>query len=156
MNKLALSRRLHIIILGIAACGLLFYAFLLPYFLSPLREESASAFWIYLVFLSLSGIPCYTALIYAWQIVSSIALDRSFSEENAARLRKISTLATVDAAYIFAGNPILLLLGLGEPIFLLLSLIIVFIGVAVAVAAAALSHLVLRAAELQEQSDLTI
>ena len=38
----------------------------------------------------------------------------------------------------------------------LFSLLIVFAGVAVAVAAAALSHLVQKAAVLQEQSDLTI
>ena len=38
----------------------------------------------------------------------------------------------------------------------LMCLIVVFVGVAISVAAAALSHLVMKAAMLQEQSDLTI
>ena len=37
-----------------------------------------------------------------------------------------------------------------------MSLIVVFVGVAISVAAAALSHLVMKAALLQEQQELTI
>lgn len=156
MNKQALSRRLRAILVGIALCGLIFYAFLLPYFASQLLGGTAFAFWAYMCFLWTSGIPCYAVLVYAWRIVSNIGHDRSFTEENALFLRRISTLAALDAAYILAGNPILILLGVGHAMFMVLSVIIIFAGVAVAVAAAALSHLVLRAAELQEQSDLTI
>ena len=156
MNKLALSRRLQIILIGLAVCGLIFYAFLLPYFASQLLGQSPFAFWVYMCFLWISGIPCYVTLVFAWRIAANIGRDHSFTEENAILLRKISTMAALDAVYIFAGNPILILLGVGEVMFMLLSVIIIFAGVAVAVAAAALSHLVLRAAELQEQSDLTV
>ena len=45
---------------------------------------------------------------------------------------------------------------MSHPGVLLLSLLIVFAGIAVTVASAALSHLVYKAASLQEQSDLTI
>ena len=86
----------------------------------------------------------------------NIAADRSFCEENARRLRTVSTLAAVDAAYIPLCDLILFLIGGAEGIMLLLSVIIVFVGIAVSTAAAALSHLVLRAAELQELSDLTV
>ena len=47
-------------------------------------------------------------------------------------------------------------LEMNHPGIVLISLIVVFFGSAVAVAAAVLSHLVLKAALLQEQSDLTI
>ena len=43
-----------------------------------------------------------------------------------------------------------------SPGIILFSLLVVFIGIAIAVAAGALSHLVRKAALLQEQSDLTI
>lgn len=39
---------------------------------------------------------------------------------------------------------------------LLISVLIMFVGFAIAIVAAALSHLVMKAANLQEQSDLTI
>lgn len=156
MNRLTLARRLRVILIGTALCGLLFYLLLLPYVLRQGFPDDARARWIYLCFLWLSAIPCYAVLILGWRIVRNIGLDRSFCEENALFFRRISTLAVLDAAYIFAGNPVLILLGMGDAMFLLLSVIIVFVGVAVAVAAAALSHLVLRAAELQGQYDLTI
>ena len=58
--------------------------------------------------------------------------------------------------FFFVGNVILLFANMSHPGVALFSLLIVFSGVAVAVAAAALSHLVQKAAVLQEQSDLTI
>ena len=95
-----------------------------------------------------------------WSAVTAFAerigMDRSFTSENARSLRWIAWLAAGDAAAVFVGNAAFLLLGLSHPGVLLLSLLIVFAGIAIAVAAAVLSHLVQKAAGLQEQSDLTI
>ena len=156
MNRLMLARRLRLILIGVALCGLLFYLILLPAFLRECFPQEPHTVRIYLCFLLPSSIPCYLVLVFGWGIVRNIRQDRSFSQENARLLRRISTLAAVDALYIFLGNPLLLLWGVGEWMFFLLALMIVFVGIAVSVAAAALSHLVLRAAELQEQSDLTV
>ena len=156
MNRQSLTRRLKLILLGIALCGLLCYIVLIPHLVRPCFSADTTAFGIYLGYLCLSGIPCYLVLYHAHRIVRNIGLDRAFTEENAVCLRKISTLAALDAAYIFLGHLLLLPLGWGNGMLLLLALVIVFVGVSVSVAAAALSHLVLRAAELQEQSDLTI
>jgi len=49
-----------------------------------------------------------------------------------------------------------MLLNMNHPGILLLSLLICFVGVAVTVAAACLSHLVRKAAKLQDESDLTV
>ena len=49
-----------------------------------------------------------------------------------------------------------LLLNINHPSIALCSLLVVFAGVAVAIAFAALSHLVLKAEVLQDQSDWTI
>ena len=50
----------------------------------------------------------------------------------------------------------LLLLNMSHPGMTLMSMLIAFFGVAVSIASAALSHLIVKAADLQEQSDLTI
>ena len=86
----------------------------------------------------------------------NIGKDRSFCVENARLLKWISALAAADAAFFFLGNILYLLLGWSHPGVTLLCLLVVFVGVAISVAAAALSHLVMKAAALQEQSELTI
>ena len=156
MTRLALARRLRIILIGIALCGLLFYLILLPWLLARILPDDGQIRMAHLILLWISGIPCYAVLVQGWRIVRNIAADRSFCEENARRLRTVSTLAAVDAAYIPLCDLILFLIGGAEGIMLLLSVIIVFVGIAVSTAAAALSHVVLRAAELQELSDLTV
>ena len=156
MNRHALARRLRLILIGIALCGLLFYSLLLPCFLHRGFADSPMAFWAHLLLLWISGIPCYIVLWFGLRVVRNIAADRSFCKENAAHLGAISTLASIDTVYIFLCDILLLVLGVGEGLMLLLSVVIMFVGVAVSVTAAALSHLILRAAELQEQSDLTI
>ena len=156
MNRHTLARRLRAILIGIALCGLLFYLILLPWILRRTLPQQSPAQWAYLIPLWISAVPCYAVLVYGWRIVHNIALDRSFCRENAAYLRAISSLAMIDTAWIFLCDLLWLLLGFAEVMMLLLSWIIIFVGIAVAVSTAALSHLVLRAAELQEQSDLTI
>ena len=88
--------------------------------------------------------------------IGRIGRDRSFTEENARSLKWVAWLAAGDACFFFAGNVLLLLLNMSHAGVFLLSLLVVFTGAAIAVAAAALSHLVGKAAALQEQSDLTI
>ena len=76
--------------------------------------------------------------------------------ENARRLGTVSKLAAFDAAFLFAGSLIFLLLGMSHPgVFLALLLISAF-GLIVTVAAALLSHLVYKAALLREDADLTV
>jgi len=71
-------------------------------------------------------------------------------------LKSISVLSVLDAGFFFVGNIVLLLLNMSHPGVVLASFVIVFVGVAIAVASAVLSHLVKKAAALQEQSDWTI
>ncbi|MFR8207704.1 DUF2975 domain-containing protein [Hominenteromicrobium sp.] len=77
-------------------------------------------------------------------------------KKNASLLKSISILSALDAGFFFVGNIVLLLLNMSHPGVVLASFVVVFVGVAVAVASAALSHLVKKAAALQEQSDWTI
>ena len=156
MNRPALARRLRLILIGIALCGLLFYLILLPWLLSLILPDALRICRIHLILFWISGIPCYGVLYHGWHIVRNIAADRSFCRDNAHRLHTVSTLAAIDASYIVLCDLILFLIGGAEGIVLLLSVVIVFIGIAVSTTAAALSHLGLRAAALQELSDLTV
>ena len=159
MEQQKLAKWLKVIVIGIAICGIFIYAFIIPGYGKLIVKdypEFAYCYQPWLIFISLTAIPCYAALYLAWKIFSNIGNDRSFSKENADYLKWISWLAAFDAAFFFGGNVVLFFLGMNHPGIFLYSLIVVFAGVAIAVAAAALSHLVLKAASLQEESDLTV
>lgn len=159
MKQKGLATWLKVIIIGVALCGLIVYFHILPSIGQSFvdGDESLSVlYWPWLLFLWGTAIPCYTALVFAWKVAVNIGKDRSFSIENANSLKWISWLAVVDVTYFFVGNIVLFFLQLNHPGVMLYSLLVVFAGLAVAVAAAVLSRLVRKAAELQEQSDLTI
>lgn len=160
MKQIALSKWLKFIIIGVGICGLIVYGMVIPmvgqWMAVFLQGEFDHCFWPWLIFIWITGIPCYIVLILAWKIAGNIGMDRSFCIENAKLFQWISVLAITDAAVFFAGNIVYLFLNLNHPSILLFSLLIVFVGVAVAIASAALSHLVLKASVLQEQSDWTI
>ena len=159
MEQLTLSKWLKGIIIGIGICGLVILFLVIPSYGQSLAVENpeyAYCYWPWMIFLCVAGIPCYVVLVFAWKVASNIGKDRSFSHENARLFQWISYVAAIDSVYFFAGNIVLLLLNMSHPGVTLLSFIIVFVGVAVTVASAALSHLVKKAAALQEQSDWTI
>lgn len=159
MEQKNLSKWLKLILLGVGICGLIIYVFIIPMYglsLRTLYPEFSNRFWPWLIFIWVSGIPCFMVLHLSWKISSNIGKDLSFTEQNASLLKSISILSAADAGFFFVGNIVLLLLNMSHPGVVIASFIIVFVGVAVAVASAALSHLVKKAAALQEQSDWTI
>ena len=159
MEQKALAKWLKIILIGVGLCGLIVYFLVLPVLGESIvadNPEYEYCFWPWLIFLWVTGIPCYAALFFGWKIAGNIGADRSFIQENADHLKKISWLAAGDSVYFFLGNLFFLLLCMSHPGITLFSLLVVFAGISVTVASAALSHLVKKAADLQEQSDLTI
>ena len=159
MEQKTLSRWLKVILVGVGLCGLVVYGAVLPLYGQSLvgqNPDMANRYWPWLIFLWATGVPCYATLVIGWRIAVNIGKDRSFSEDNARHLKRIALLAAGDAVFFFIGNIVLLFANMSHPGVVLGSLLVVFAGVAVSVAAAALSHLVLKAALLQEQSDLTI
>lgn len=159
MEQTILSKWLKGTLVGIGLCGLFVYVAVVPALADHILQkypEFASAALPWKAFIWCSALPCFAVLFYAWKIASNIGADRSFTAENATNLKWISGLAAGDALFFFLGNILLLFLNMNHPGIVLVSFVVEFIGVAVAVAAAALSHLVKKAADLQEQSDLTI
>ena len=160
MSQKTFSTLLKIVIVGAALCIAFVYAWVIPELGVPLAEagdgEFAHLYTPWLVAIELTALPIIAALVLAWLIARNIGLDRSFSRQNAKLLGVIAILAAADSAYFFIANAVMLLLNMSHPGIMIFSLIACFAGVAVCVAAAGLSHLVLKAAKLQEQSDLTI
>ncbi len=159
MKQKELSRWLRVVVvIGWIACALLAFP------VAPILARDAALDFPELAYLAW---PCLAifwigiavvaiALGYGWRIFAEIGRDNSFCRENARRLRIISWLALADTVLCVIGILTLLLLGALHPGVFLLLLLIAVIGAGLTVAAAALSHLTLKAALLQDDSDLTI
>ncbi len=159
MRQKSLSKWIKFILAGIGICLLVIFVFLVPLIGQDLVEkypEYSYCYYPWLVFLWISAIPCCVMVVFGWRIADNIGNDKSFSMDNAVMLKYISVLSAGDAGFFFMMNMIYVLINLSHPGVALASLLVVFVGVAISVAAAALSHLVRKAADLQEQSDLTI
>jgi hypothetical protein len=159
MDQTRLSKWLKAVIIGTGICGIVIYLFVFPFLghgIIIAYPQCSNWYWPWLIFLWVTAIPCYTALVSGWKITGEISKDNSFCVKNARRLRLISILAAVDSALVFIGNIVFLLLNMNHPGVFLLALFVVFAGIVITVVSAALSHLVLKAAKLREENEFTI
>ncbi|MBQ3379141.1 MAG: DUF2975 domain-containing protein [Clostridia bacterium] len=159
MGQRTLSVLLKVIICLIGVCGLVIYLAVIPMYGNMLVDkypEYAGAYQPWIIFIWLTAIPCYIDMFLVWRIADNIGRDKSFSRKNAAYLKWISFITAADSLVFFAVNIIFVMAGISHPGVALASLIVVFFGVAVCVISAALSHLVMKAALLQEENELTI
>ena len=157
MGRVSLVRILKGVILFLAAMGAVFYGFVFP---ELIREMGAVDFpWLVgpgIVAVSVSAIPIVIALALFWRICTEIGRDNSFCHKNAWRLSGIGFCALADTAYCVVGTVTVFAITGGNPGVLLLAMTAIFGGLAIALAAFLLSHLVLKAAELKDEHDLTI
>ena len=159
MKQKSLSVWLKIIIIGVGICGLVCDILVIPELGHSMAGSDPALTRMYLpwlIYLWVCSLPCYAALVMSWIIARNIGRDRSFSVENARYMKYISVLAAADTALFFIVDIVYLFLNMNHPGVLILSLFVVFAGVAISIAAAVLSHLIAKAADLQDQSDLTI
>ena len=159
MDQKKLSNWLKGIIIGMAVCGAVIFFIVFPVMGTDVLKsypEFSGWFWPWLIFLWIVGIPCYVVLTYGWSIASEIGKDRSFTMKNAESLKKIMVTAVADTAVFFVGNLVFLFLNMNHPSVVLASLFVCFAGISVGVVAGALSHLVQKAAVIQEENDSVI
>lgn len=159
MEQRTLACWLKLLVVFAAVCGIVLCAGILPLAgkrLAAAYPEFAYCYLPWLIFLWMLAVPCFIALMLAWKIFGSIEKDCSFCMENADALQKISFLAAADSGLLFLGNVLFLLLNMNHLAVLLGACVVVVAGIGISVASAVLSHLVRKAAKLQEQSDLTI
>lgn len=159
MKLTSIEHCLKGVIIGLAVCGVLVYALILPELGNSLKlqyPEFSHWYYPWLVFLRLTVIPCYLVLVSAWKVVVNIGKGRSFSYENGKCFKRISQYVCADSVFFLAGNILLWLFGINHPGIVIVSMVIVFLGLSISLASKALSQLVDDAAGLQEECDLTI
>ena len=159
MKQDALAKWLKFIIVGVGICGLITYTVIMPRFAEYLVRQNSMLEknvlpWLILIWIS--AVPCYAVLVLGWKIADNIRMDRSFSYENAGYLKWVSYLSMGDAVFVFLANIVFLLLDMSVEAVMLVTCIIVFAGISISVCPAALSHLVVKAADMKEENDLTV
>ena len=157
MKRVALVRTLKGVVIFLAVLAAIFYGFVFP---QLIRDMGAVEYtWLVgpaTVAVSLSAVPIAAALVLFWRICTEIGRDNSFCHKNAGRLSGIGFCALADTAYCVVGTVTVFAITGGNPGVLLLAMTAIFGGLAIALAAFLLSHLVLKAAELKDEHDLTI
>lgn len=159
MEQRKMVKWLKFLVIFVAICGLILCAVVIPVVgreLSGMSPELGRYFKPWVTFVWVLAIPCFAALIHAWMIFSNIEKNKAFSMENAKHMEKISYLAGADTIALISGNIVLLILNINHPSVFLVFLMIGIIGIGISVAAAVLSHLIQKAANLQDENDLTI
>lgn len=159
MRQRTLSKRLKAVLIGIAVFGLILSFVIVPVYGRDIIDqypEFGGWYLPWLIFAWVTSLPCFAILVLGRQVADRLGKGISFTVKNAKTLTMISRLSLSDAAIVAAGSLILLLLGMNHPGVVILTFLLAFVFIAFSVAVAALSHLVRKAADLQDQSDLTI
>ena len=153
MKRIGLVRTLKGTILFLTVMAAFFYIVAFPQRILELGEQlDAGVSW--LVTPGIIAIPIAVALILFWQICTEIGRDNSFCHKNASRLTGIGFCALVDTGYCAVGTVTLEIM-VGSPIWVT-GLMVCTVGLSIALAAFLLSHLVLKAADMKAENDLTI
>jgi hypothetical protein len=150
---------LRALIVMAALAGVVVFFVAVPLVGRSLAEEwpeYAAWYWPWLIFLWAFSIPCFATLRPGWQLFGRLGGNSAFCRENATCLKKISRLLLSDSGFFLLGNIVFYLLQIHHPSVFIAALLITLVLAAIGIAAAALEGLVLRAACLKEDSDLTI
>lgn len=159
MKRVGLVRVLKgtIVFLTLMAASLYILAF--PEVIREMGAMEPEFEWLVtpcIIAVSLSAAPIAVALALFWRICTEIGRDNSFSHVNARYLTGIGICAMVDTGYCVVGTATVFAITGGQPGIMLLSMAAVLGGLMIALAAFLLSHLVLKAADLKAENDLTI
>lgn len=157
MKRLGLVRTLKGTILFLAVMAAVCYIGIFPGTIREMGAQNAGTAWLVtpgIVAVSISATPIAIALVLFWQICTEIGRDNSFCHKNASRLTGIGFCALIDTGYCAVGTVTLEIM-VGSPIWVT-GMMVCTVGLAIALAAFLLSHLVLKAADMKAENDLTI
>lgn len=141
------------------AIGALVFFVLAPYAATEMKTnfpEFAYLFWPCLAWVFVIAALCYAALARFFGVCTRIGADRSFCPENVRAMAFISRCLFAVACMFGLWLLYFVVNNFGNPGLAILLLLGTCVCAGVAVVAKALSLLVARAAELQQENDLTV
>lgn len=159
MSQKSLSNLAKLIIIMFALLGVALYGLALPLGAESMKGEPfvrGENYLIWVVFMELMVIPDYAVLVFAWKIADTIKLGKAFGYDNAGRFKCISLISLVTSVYFLLGSIALFLFRIIFPLMFIVSCALTFIGLSVSGAAAILSYMCRKAADIEEESRLTI
>lgn len=161
MEQKRIANVLNLFSVAVAVVGALFFFWYLPHMIQNWIDTVAQGApgWLYRVLVArtwLIAVLCYLALWKFWQICNRIGADNSFCRENARAMRFISLLAFLAAGVILGADVWLYFAGVLGKTQAVGHFFIIFAACGLGVVALALSQLILNAALLKGENDLTI
>ncbi|WP_410986593.1 DUF2975 domain-containing protein [Bacillus cereus] len=108
------------------------------------------------IFIWITLIPFFIALVLGWLICSDIRSSQSFTVKNANRLKLISILSMVEGTLYVGAVFYLFVVGSYHTNVLIILLLILFFSIVISIFTSLLSHLVRKASEIKQDNDLTI
>jgi len=144
--------RIRLAIIGALVCLVLIYG----YFWRADAEPFYGMETWQAALMMLTAIPCLAAAVYGWKISNLVQADRSFSADTARCLKNMSNCAFADAVYFLALYLLMCIIHSNYQKFAFQVLIVVMFGLIAGIGLAALARFVQKAADLQEDNDLTI
>lgn len=159
MSSKNLGSLMRVSVIAATICGLFLCLYVIPSWgrsIITVNPEFSSWLWPWLVFAWLVALPCFAILVFVWKVSGAVICETVFTGQTAKWVKIGAVLLLSDAAFLFVGNIVLLLLNMNHPGILLLSVIGDIFAVALALLAAVLSRYLTKAAVLQEESEGTL
>lgn len=151
MTEKSLCFWIRCAIIAVALFGIAVCAVWIP--ISVINSPKAAC-WIQRVFYWLTAAPCFVVLVLGWMVSMQMKKGELFREKTAKLIQLATVILFVDILVFFLGTLVFFLLDWNGLLFLY-SLIAV-VGMFVVLFLAVVSHYVLKAAVLQEESEGTI
>ena len=159
MDMKKLARLLQLALIGAAAVGVAVFFLAIPMLgreMATIYPEYAAAYWPWQIFLWLCGVPCFLSLVPGWRVFGRLAQKNAFCLENGKDMKSIARLAFFDTVLFVVGNAVMVGFGWHHPGYMLMAAVVALCGAAIGVVAQVLGMLVLEAAAMREENDLTI
>ena len=159
MEMKKLARLLQLALIGAAVLGVAVFFVAVPMLgreIATMNPEYAVAYWPWLLFLWLCAVPCFLSLMPGWRVFGRLAQKNAFCLENGKDMKRIAHLAFFDTVLFLVGNVMMAAFGWHHPGLLLAACAVALCGALIGVVAQVLGMLVLEAAAMREENDLTI
>ncbi len=117
----------------------------------PLTEEETLRLYSQLIFLWVSALPCFVAIIMCWCASGTMMKGKEFSAKVAKMFKTISIMLLIDTLYFLIGNTVFMFLQWNS--FALIYYVVAVLGFIISFAFLVISKYVSEAQILKEEND---